>query len=291
MKTKYIIFLLLFLIKGANATKYSFNVEVNGSGNPIILIPGLSSDGSVWDETVAEYKDHYETHVVTLPGFSKQAPMDLSKGFLIPIKQEILHYIEENKLENPIVIGHSLGGFMAMLMAIEKPKLFSKIIIVDSAPFFSALQNPLATEESAKAVADLSRKQMQDLSKEMLAANLDMMLPAMILAKKNIQIAKTWGLDSDGPTVGLAMYELMTTDLREKIAVIQSPVLMLGAWVAYKNYGATHESVESNYRSQYSKVKDFQIFMTDIGHHFIMWDDSEFYFDKLNIFLKQSKPQ
>ena len=281
-----IIILGLLMLNMTQATEYSFQVSVEGSGQPIILIPGLSSHGSVWDGTVAKYKSNYQTHVITLPGFAGVEPMDLSSGFLVPIKEELLDYIESNNLQDPILIGHSLGGFMAMLMAIDKPSGFDKIIIVDSAPFFSALQNPMATVDSAKAMADMTRNQMKGQSKEMLAASLDMMLPAMILDKENIEIAKNWGLNSDGPTVGLAMYELMTTDLRDKIEIIESPVMLLGAWIAYKNYGATHESVESNYTSQYSKVKDFQIHLTDVGQHFIMWDDAEFYFKNLNKFLK-----
>ena len=286
IKSKLLIIFGLLTLNNVQASDYSFQVKVEGSGQPMILIPGLSSHGSVWNDTVAKYKDNYQTHVVTLPGFAGVAPMDLSSGFLVPIKEELLNYIENNNLKDPILIGHSLGGFMAMLMAIDKPDGFGKIIIVDSAPFFSALQNPMATVETAKAMADMTRKQMQGQSKERLAASLDMMLPAMILDKQNIEIAKNWGLYSDGPTVGLAMYELMTTDLRDKIAVIESPVMLLGAWVAYKNYGATHESVESNYSNQYSKVKDFQIHLTDVGQHFIMWDDADFYFNKLNNFLK-----
>jgi len=287
IKSKTLLTLLgLFIFNSVQASEYSFHVTVEGSGQPIILIPGLSSHGSVWNETVAKYKGNFQTHVITLPGFAGVKPMDLSSGFLVPIKEELLNYIEDNSLNKPIVIGHSLGGFMAMLMAIDKPDGFDKIVLVDSAPFFSALQNPMATVESAKAMADMTRKQMQGQSKEMLSASLDMMLPAMILDKQNIEIVKNWGLNSDGPTVGLAMYELMTTDLRDKIAVIESPVMLLGAWVAYKNYGATHESVESNYSNQYSKVKDFQIHLTDVGQHFIMWDDAEFYFKNLNKFLK-----
>ena len=191
IKSKLFITLMtLLILNSVQASDYSFQIKVEGSGQPIILIPGLSSHGSVWDETVAKYKDNYETHVVTLPGFAGVAPMDLSSGFLVPIKEELLNYIESNKLHKPVLIGHSLGGFMAMLMAIDKPKDFGEIIIVDSAPFFSALQNPMATVESAKAMADMTRKQMQGQTKEMLAANLDMMLPAMILDKKNIEIVK-----------------------------------------------------------------------------------------------------
>lgn len=43
-------------------------------------------------------------------------------------------------------------------MAIDKPNAFNKIIIIDSAPFFPALQNPMATVESSKAMADMIQK-------------------------------------------------------------------------------------------------------------------------------------
>jgi pimeloyl-ACP methyl ester carboxylesterase len=285
MKVLALLFSIL-LANQAQSNPYSFAVKVTGKGTPMILIPGLNSDGSLWDETVEQYKDKFQLHVITLPGFAGLKPMDLSKGFLTPLSNELLKYTEDNQLTNPIIMGHSLGGFMAMLMAIEKPELFAKIIIVDSAPFFSALQNPAATEENAKAMAEMTKKQMQGTSKEALSAQLDMMLPSMILDAKKIKRAKKWGMLSDGATTVQAMYELMSTDLRDKIAVIKSPVMLLGAWVAYKNYGATHESVENNYAAQYSKVENFQIFLTDTGQHFIMWDDAEFFFNHIDNFLK-----
>ena len=282
---KYICLILLLVSNLTLASKYDFNVKVQGKGDPMILIPGLNSSGKVWDESVIKYKDKYQIHVLTLPGFAGTKAMDLKNGFLKPLCGQILNYIEAKQLKNPVIMGHSLGGFMALLMGIQQPKLFKKIIIVDSAPFFAALQNPAATQENAKAMAKMMRQQMKSINKEMLSAQMDMMLPSMIKNKDNIALAKKWGMDSDAATSGQAMYELMTTDLRNKIGVIQSPVMLLGAWVAYKNYGATHESVASNYRAQYSKVKNFQMHMTDIGHHFIMWDDKPFFFTNIDTFL------
>ena len=49
-----------------------FAVTVTGSGRPMILIPGLSCGGNVWDGTVTHFKDRYECHVVTLAGFAGQ---------------------------------------------------------------------------------------------------------------------------------------------------------------------------------------------------------------------------
>src|SRR3982751_4729410 len=47
-----------------------FQVKVTGRGQPVILIPGLSSSGETWDTTVAHYKDRFECHVLTVAGFA-----------------------------------------------------------------------------------------------------------------------------------------------------------------------------------------------------------------------------
>ena len=107
----------------------------------------------------------------------------------------------------------------------------------------------------------------------------------MILDNDNIDIAADWGAKSDMPTVAQAMYEMYTTDIREKLDVIEAPTLVLGAWIAYQNYGVTRESNMNNYRAQYQKLKNVQVDMTDKGNHFIMWDDPAFFHGWLKKFL------
>ena len=77
MKTRVNIyqFLILFLaltIQQVNAQKNSFQVEVSGQGDHVILIPGLSCSGDVWQETVSVLQKNYTCHVLTLPGFAGQ---------------------------------------------------------------------------------------------------------------------------------------------------------------------------------------------------------------------------
>src|SRR5579872_1816781 len=47
-----------------------FQSKVSGHGRPMILIPGLSCPGEVWDGTVDRYKDRFEMHVLSLAGFA-----------------------------------------------------------------------------------------------------------------------------------------------------------------------------------------------------------------------------
>lgn len=264
-------------------------IEVFGKGQPVVMIPGLTCSGDVWMATVKQLESNYECHVITLPGFAGLAPIKDHEGqYLKKMKELVVSYIEENKLENPVIIGHSLGGFIALQIGINNPDLPSKLIIVDSLPFLSAIQIPTATEESSKPFAQNMKTQIVAGSKaprEQMLVYQKTMLQSLILDQEKIDIAAEWGIDSDAETVGQAMYELYTTDIRDELGQIKVPTLVLGAWIAYKNYGITREATLGNFQAQYAALKNVTIELTDKGQHFIMWDDPEFFYNWLTKFM------
>jgi len=282
---KYLILCCLFVSAPLFAGDYDFAVEVHGDGQPMLLIPGLSNSGDVWDDTVASYQDKYQMHVVTLPGFAGQPPMAETVPYLSQVRDQLLAYIQGEKLNNPVIVGHSLGGFTALYMAVEQPDLFKKIVIVDAVPFIPALTMPGATEDNSKGMAAAVKSQMEGQSEELRSASLDQILATMISDPEHIQLAKKWGMDSDPASVNQAMFEMMTTDLRQKITTVKTPTLVMGSWIAYKDYGMSHERLKASYGAQYNNMDNHTLVITDTGKHFIMWDDPDFYFAKMDAFL------
>lgn len=263
----------------------SFEVEVRGSGKPVILIPGLACKGEVWDDVVARYQKDYQCHTLSLAGFADTPPIE-NRNYLETVKEDLRAYIESQKLESSIVIGHSLGGFVGLWLASESNGLISRLVVVDSLPFFPAAMNPQATPETVEAQAAATRDAMQSASREQLQASQPTVLQSMITDPERIALATEWSVSSDLDTVAQAMYELNTIDLRHQLASVQVPTLVLGAWIAYKPYGSTRESTEAIFRSQYSALPDYRLEMTDHGKHFIMWDDPDFFFEKVDAFLR-----
>jgi pimeloyl-ACP methyl ester carboxylesterase len=96
-----------------------FQVKVTGQGPPMILVPGLSSSGETWDTTVEHYRDRFECHVLTVAGFTGvprvAAPM------LERVRDGIAEYIRQQHLDHPVIVGHSLGGFLALSVASKYP--------------------------------------------------------------------------------------------------------------------------------------------------------------------------
>ena len=118
----------------------AFQVKITGHGQPMILIPGLASSGETWDSTVARYQDRYECHVLTLAGFAGvpriPAPM------LDKVRDDLAAYIRDKKLVKPIMVGHSLGGFVTLALASKYPDLPGKLVIVDALPSLAAMFQP-----------------------------------------------------------------------------------------------------------------------------------------------------
>ncbi len=279
-----LILAFLFAAKISSAQSL-FTVEVVGKGKPMILIHGLYCSGEVWEETVAHYKDKYECHVLTLAGFAGNAPA-LRENFLSGVKDEIIAYAKTKKLNKPILMGHSMGGFLSMWAALSAPGLFEKIIVVDANAYLAALQMPGATKESSMPMAVQMRDMTSKQTPEQTAQAQSMFLPTMITSPERIDQVKAMAVKSDNKTQGQVLYELYTTDLRKELATIDCPVLILGAYIAYKNYGVTKEMVMKSHTDQAALIKNVKIELNDIAKHFIFYDDEKWFFEKVDAFVK-----
>jgi pimeloyl-ACP methyl ester carboxylesterase len=265
------------------ANQYPFKVEVIGHGQPMILIPGLSSSGEVWASTVARYKAKYKCHVLTLAGFAGEPP--ITAPFLEKVRLGIADYIRQKKLHRPVVVGHSLGGFLALWLASKEPDMVGPIIVIDMLPYLPAAQQPNATPELIKPQAEMMRKGMLAAqTPEQRQQQQTMVLQTMITDPANIALAAKWGVASDQNTVAQAMYEMFTIDLRPELARIKAPALVIGTWIGLRQY-ATKEQIEKNFRTQYANLADYKFVMSDKAKHFVMFDDPDFLFREMDIFL------
>lgn len=289
--TAVIIAILTALAVSAEAQQISsdfdFKVEITGEGQDLILIPGLSSPGEVWDSTVEELSDEYRCHVISLPGFAGTEPIDFEGSFVPKMGDQIADYIKANNLNKPVIMGHSLGGFLSLYIGINYPELPGKLVSVDGVPFMAAMQNPAMTVEVAKPMAENMKAQMTNVKGEARIQMQKQIIATMVTDPEMQKIAVNWGLESDQKTVAQAMYDLYTIDLREQLDKIQVPVLVLGAWKAYENYGVTKDMAENMYNQQYSNLEEVTFLMSENGKHFLMWDDPAFLLTSFRSFMNQ----
>ncbi|HXO76018.1 MAG TPA: alpha/beta hydrolase, partial [Puia sp.] len=244
-------------------SSYSFSVQKTGQGPAMILIPGLYCSGDVWAETVAHYKEHYTCYSLTLPGFAGQ-PSIHPDSLLPTIAGEIARFIQENQLQKPLLVGHSLGGWLVLEVAIQQPQLVGGIVCVSSAPFLPGLSmGNQVSLDSTRAIGATIKKYMVVQTPEQIRQSQQYMLGTMIRDSAHIREVTEMAMRSDPATQGEVMYELFSMDLRPEMHKLRCPVLVLGDWIAYKTYGATRENVMEKYQQQFAAAGKVSIAISD----------------------------
>lgn len=276
------------LLAGASqaAAPTAFTVEVTGQGSPVILIPGLASSGAVWQSTVARLcgpQADRQCHVLTLAGFAGVAPVD--GDMLAQAEAQLAGYIAAQKLRQPAIIGHSLGGFLALKMAIDHPEHTGKLVIVDALPALGATQLPSITKEQLQAMSQQMQTAMRAQDAATASASQRRSVAGMATAPADVERIIGWGQRSDKDTVINAMGTLMASDLRQDVARIASPTLVLGSWIAYKDF-APRAAIEQTFRSQYAQLPGARVEMADTARHFIMYDQPDWMFGRIEQFLR-----
>jgi pimeloyl-ACP methyl ester carboxylesterase len=241
MRTVFHLAAALSAVISLAAPTPSFQVQVTGRGPAMILIPGLSSSGDTWTSTVEHYRGRYTCHVVTLAGFAGVPP--IVEPLLASARRDLAEYIRQERLDHPTIVGHSLGGTLALGLAAEHPDLVGPLVIVDTLPFLAGAQMQAKNLEDARAsiaamhayMSNMTRQQYDDSVKAGAATS------AMVTSPRDLETLKGWGLVSDPRTVAEAMRDLMSLDLRDDVARIQSPALVLGTWVGWSEQAAKYK--------------------------------------------------
>jgi pimeloyl-ACP methyl ester carboxylesterase len=256
-----------------------FAVEVSGKGPPMILIPGGMSSGDVWKGTVAHYAGRYECHVLTLAGFAGQPASDVTP-FLASVREAIATYIRQHGLERPVVVGHSLGGFLALSLATEHPGLVGKLVIVEGVPAPGATRNPEASAEERKAMG----QRLADAYAAAGEAERRRSIATMAESPAHVDLITSWGMASDTATVRKALTEIVMGDVRAELVKIETPALVLAS-PAGGGASSDREDVERMFRLQFANMKAWQLELAPRARHFIMYDDPAWMFEKMDKFL------
>ncbi len=287
LKSAIVICLLFIGLHASTNAQALLSTKVVGKGQPMILIHGMSCSDGVWDEVVERYKGKYQLHLVSLAGFGNKQQIE-KPHYLEAVKEELIAYIKKRKLHKPILMGHSMGGFLSLWAAADAPDLFDKIISVDGLPYFPVLQVPGLTPETAKPMVDNMKASMQKMDAKAYETQQRAMMAGMMRSPEKQEKVYAMGIASHQPTIGQAYSEMYTTDLRPKMDKIIAPVLVLGAWYAYQQYGVSRESSLAGYQSQVKNIANAKVALADTAYHFIFFDEPAWFYQQVDAFLAQN---
>ncbi|HET8859928.1 alpha/beta fold hydrolase [Marivirga sp.] len=106
--------------------------ELGNSGEPLIILHGLFGSSDNWMTIGRKLSEKFKVYLVDQRNHG-DSPHDKVHNYEA-MASDLEEFIESNKIKNPHIIGHSMGGKTAMYFAVQHPDLYDKLVIVDIAP-------------------------------------------------------------------------------------------------------------------------------------------------------------
>ena len=109
----------------------SLHVETYGKGADLVLIHGWGMHGGVWQPLLRHLSPHFRLHTVDLPGMGFSRPLE--HGQLQAYAEQLATVIPADA----DICGWSLGGLIAMRLAVLRPELVRRLVLVGATPCFT----------------------------------------------------------------------------------------------------------------------------------------------------------
>ena len=262
------------------AQNKAIHIKRTGAGRPIIFLPGFTSPGEdVWVETSAALKGENENIFVSYAGFNGLPAIEMP--WYETIRKELVTFIRNSKYDNVTIVGHSMGGTLALDVAAELVDIVDVLIIVDALPCMLEVMMPGVPADQLEYESPYNQ-QMLSMSDESFTQFAAMMSQNMTNRKEKVGTLTDWSVTADRKTFVYGYTDLLKIDLRKSLAKIKSRTLILAAPVP------NEDAVLSTLESQYNSLSRKSIVIVPESRHFIMFDQPEILAQKINAFLSEN---
>ncbi|HKR25522.1 MAG TPA: alpha/beta hydrolase [Allosphingosinicella sp.] len=252
-----------------------FSVEVRGSGPDVILIPGLTAGREVWRATAASVPG-YRYHLVQVAGFAGEPARGNRAGPVVaPLADELVRYIADRRLDRPAIVGHSMGGTLAMMVAARRPALAGRIMVVDMLPEPAGLLGG-----SAAGWAPLSRTLGSMIATPGGRALFGAFMGAFSPPNSGNRL-------SDPDVVGRATHELMQMDVTAELPRIRAPFTIVYASPDPR----VRTAIDRQFAAAYAPARGARLVRIDASGHMVMLDQPARFRAELLRFLSAERGQ
>ena len=248
------------------------SVVTRGSGPDVILIPGLAASRGIWSSTAAAVPG-YRYHFVQLAGFAGTPAGGNARGpVAAAAAEEIARYIAAQGLDRPAIVGHSMGGSIALMIGARHPQSAGRVMVVDMLP---SPRRPFGVPEPViKPLARFIGDEMQR------ADRLRQRLKPLVARFGNADWLES---GSDAGVVARSVEELMATDLAPELRQIRAPLTVVYACPAA--LPSACGAVSRVYGRAYARRPGTRLVRIERSGHTIMWDQPAAFQAALRTFL------
>lgn len=259
-----------------NATFDSGILKVERFGNPnaraIVFIPALFCGSWQWNAQINALSKSYDLYVVTLPGFDGR-PMISGDDLMARAAQSLDNLVTSRHLRRPVVVGHSLGGTLAVYFAEHYPNDLTNLVSVEGG-------YPIAPTQAARdAQVATSTAKYEGISQAQTGSVIrDQTLQYTIANKADVDAVEPLAGRSDPAAIVAWMRAALTLDLTPGLSHITVPFTAIIPFDPtidpYQGF-KTAAQKQGDYTRWVANAADGTVILITPSRHFVMWDQPE----------------
>ncbi|HYC84617.1 MAG TPA: alpha/beta hydrolase [Chryseosolibacter sp.] len=131
----------------------ALNITERGDGYPLVFIHGFPFNNQIWDSFAGHFDRSFRVVTPDLPGFGKSAALSLSFS-IEDVANAVLGQLKKKAISECALVGHSLGGYVALAMAGQEPGFISRFALFHSTAYADSAEK----KDNRNKVVDFVRK-------------------------------------------------------------------------------------------------------------------------------------
>ncbi len=239
--------------------------EVDGRGKPIFFLHGWLGSWDVWRDTMLSISNLglYKIYALDFWGFGDSDSRRTSSFDISSYVSMVDQFMDKMGIERVPVIGHSMGGTVAMSLALDHPSRVEKVVVVGS-PMVGSSLNPLLKLAGREWIAWLVWRQLTLL-------HLGLWLFSPLLAREGKKVYRMLERDLSRTTLEAffrSIASLRSTDLRPRLSEVTVPTLGI--------YGRGDNIVHPNQAQIITEnIHHARVEILEGSRHFAMLDEPD----------------
>jgi pimeloyl-ACP methyl ester carboxylesterase len=267
----------------------TLHVDTYGHGpKSIILIPGLASGPWVWYGTIdyltaGSGADKYTIYALTLPGFDGQ-PATKKTPLVDTFSADFWALLDAKKIVKPVIVGHSLGGTLAIALAEQHPERIAGIVAVDGLPVFPMLASATADKRQDMAT-QMSSMYASMNTAQVLAAEKKYMASVGTNKPELVDPTAQLMAKSDPKAVGAWAQADIQDDLRPGLVKVTIPFVEIMPFDPTPPQQYTQDQLQQFYQHLIIDAPKATVVAIGPSKHFAMLDQPDAFYADLTRFL------
>lgn len=270
----------------------SLHVDVYGTPGrrALIFIPGLTCGPWEWSGEITQFSSGYTIYALTLPGFDGHASI---KPPLFPsVAADFWTLLQTESIVKPDVVGHSLGGTLAIMLAEQHSEKLGGVLSVDGLPAFPGMDRMTAAQR-AQASAQMTAS-MASISTpaEFAAMEKTYVLPTLMTSPDDIGVVAALAARSDVAATAAWTAEDIALDLRPQLTTVSAPLLVVAPYDAALEGKVLPDAAAKRgyYEALLANDPSANVQMIEPSRHFVMYDQPQKLHEAIAAFVRQHPP-